>query len=197
MADVDKPKSRHQPRTQRVIEGWISDRNYQDRFGDTRALRISGAGNTFESLAKKFAGDVPHIAVLEELIRMRAVRVDSSHVRLQGPTSNAFSSLVKSINTVLPVVRDGVSAVTTHADSNSSPPVFRLTLKAADSRDVAVVRERVVAGASVFLHGLDRSLRRPRRPARAGYDHRVTISVLVSEQTSTKGTRCGKRSKEA
>jgi hypothetical protein len=199
MADARSPKSRHQPRTQRVIDGWRSNRTYQDRLERPRSLRINGRGNTFESLVKKCAGDVPYVAVLDELLRLRAVRIGAGRVRLLNSMSHGCGSLVKSLRTVLPVLRDGMSAVSAHTEPNSLPPVFRLTLKATDSREVAVVRERAVAGATAFLHGLDRSLRNPSGAtnARTRDGRRVTISVLVSEQETTKGTGCGNRSKEA
>src|SRR5690242_19375754 len=57
----------------RVITGWRTDRKFADSDGKPRRLRISGSSISFTSLVKKYGGDIPHRAVLDEMLRIRAV----------------------------------------------------------------------------------------------------------------------------
>src|SRR5262249_51255165 len=73
--------SRYQPRTMRVVDGWLSDPRYLGRGGTPRALPLNGK-LSFASLARKYAGDVPHHAVLEELRRLALVKEEDRQVLL-------------------------------------------------------------------------------------------------------------------
>jgi hypothetical protein len=63
-----------------VIGGWCNDRQFTDRAGRPKSLKISGPGSSFAALTRMYAGDLPHRAVLEELRAMGAVRVVGSAV---------------------------------------------------------------------------------------------------------------------
>ena len=87
LSELARPTSRIQRekynRAARVISGWRRDIEYRDDQGDTAAIPISGEGATFENLVRKFSGDMPPRAVLDELTRLGAVRLDSDNrVRL-------------------------------------------------------------------------------------------------------------------
>lgn len=62
-------------RAARVISGWVRDRDYTDANGNPAVLEFEAAQPSFSSLAKKYSGDVPARAVLDELLRVEAVRV--------------------------------------------------------------------------------------------------------------------------
>lgn len=55
------------PRHLRVIDGWKSDPTYLDQNGKPAPLTIRGK-TSFESLSKKYSGDIPVRAVLDELL---------------------------------------------------------------------------------------------------------------------------------
>src|SRR6267378_6568668 len=67
----------------KVITGWRTDRKFANRVGRPKRLRISGSSMSFTGLVKKYGGDVPHRAVLDELRRIGAVRRDEDRVQLQ------------------------------------------------------------------------------------------------------------------
>ncbi len=70
-------------RASRVVTAWIREPAYTDGDGCPRALPIEGAEPSFAALVRSFAGDVPHIAMLDELERVGTVeRVDDGDVRL-------------------------------------------------------------------------------------------------------------------
>jgi len=87
LSELEKPTSRNQRekynRAARVISGWRRDSGYLDEQGNPIAIPISGEGASFEALVKKFSGDMPPRAVLDELSRLGAVKLDpASGVRL-------------------------------------------------------------------------------------------------------------------
>ncbi|HSO19965.1 MAG TPA: DUF6502 family protein [Desulfosarcina sp.] len=87
LAELDAPTSRNQReqynRAARVISGWRRDADYLDGQGRPEAIPISGDGATFETLVRRFSGDMPPRAVLDELTRLGALRLEpGNRVRL-------------------------------------------------------------------------------------------------------------------
>jgi hypothetical protein len=75
-------------RAARVLGGWIRDRRYADKYGDPAVLPLEGEGATFADLVKRYSGDAPARAILDELIRVGAVeRLETGHVR---PVERAY-----------------------------------------------------------------------------------------------------------
>ena len=87
---------------QKVLNGWIGDRQFTDREGHARKLPISGHQYAFNQLVEKYAGDIPYRAVLNELDTMGVVAVTSKHVEmrrsenLQGRNDFSFLTPFKS-----------------------------------------------------------------------------------------------------
>lgn len=70
-------------RAARVIAGWVRDKDFTDAAGDPLALSQTGSRASFSLLVKRYSGDVPVRAVLDELLRVGAVeRLDDDRVRL-------------------------------------------------------------------------------------------------------------------
>ena len=60
-------------RPEEVVGGWIRDEGFHDQYGNPLMLPVEGT-LSFTSLVKRYAGDVPVIAVLNELLRVGAVQ---------------------------------------------------------------------------------------------------------------------------
>jgi hypothetical protein len=60
-------------RAARVIAAWRREEEFKDGAGRPRTLAVDGEDHCFEQLVKRFAGDVPIRATLDELIRIGAV----------------------------------------------------------------------------------------------------------------------------
>ena len=70
-------------RAARVIGGWVRDDRFHDGSVNPATLPVDGEGATFSGLAKEYSGDVPHRAILDELLRVGAVeRTEDGKVRL-------------------------------------------------------------------------------------------------------------------
>ena len=68
-ADANKKANR----AARVIGGWIQDTHFLDSKGKPKVLPVDGPGATFSELVKKFSGNIPVRAILDELLRIGAV----------------------------------------------------------------------------------------------------------------------------
>jgi hypothetical protein len=55
-------------RAARVIAAWRRESEFSDPEGKPMVLPIQGDGPTFAGLVKKFSGDLPHRAILDELV---------------------------------------------------------------------------------------------------------------------------------
>jgi hypothetical protein len=60
-------------RAARVVSGWVRDAAYKDSSGKPRLLPVEGGSPSFSELVKKFSGDVPARAILDELLRVGVV----------------------------------------------------------------------------------------------------------------------------
>jgi len=72
----DKEIFREHNRAARVLTGWIQDRDYND--AERRPLDLpmeaEGEGPSFTSLVQKYSGGIPPRAILDECMRIEAVR---------------------------------------------------------------------------------------------------------------------------
>lgn len=70
-------------RAARVVTGWVRDEAFSDGQGNPAVLSVDGSGPTFVALVRRFSGDVPVRAVLDELLRNGLVeRLADGKVRL-------------------------------------------------------------------------------------------------------------------
>lgn len=84
-------------RASRVIKGWISDPDFTEKGGEARMLPQEGARG-FSELVKRYSGDAPARAVLDELERVGAVqRLADERVllveRAYIPRSDSFEQI--------------------------------------------------------------------------------------------------------
>ncbi len=79
----DRGSSERYNRAARVIAAWRRESDFFDAEGKPAPLPIGGPEASFSELVKRFGGDVPARATLDELIRVRAVeRLDDGRIKL-------------------------------------------------------------------------------------------------------------------
>lgn len=61
-------------RGSRVITGWLRDSKYGDGKGHPRPLPMEGKSGSFSALVKAYSGDIPVRALVDELLRVGAVK---------------------------------------------------------------------------------------------------------------------------
>ena len=70
----DSASTERYNRAARVIAAWRRDRNFLDAEGKPAPLPMAGPDASFSELVKRFSGDMPVRATLDELIRVGAVK---------------------------------------------------------------------------------------------------------------------------
>lgn len=61
-------------RASRVITGWVRDPDFGDGKGHPHPLRMDGKRASFNTLVKRYSGDIPVRAMVDELLRVGAVK---------------------------------------------------------------------------------------------------------------------------
>lgn len=64
-------------RATRVLTGWHTDAEFRAAGNRPKPLAVNGEGSTFESLCKRYAGDVAPTTMLKELMHVGAVVADA------------------------------------------------------------------------------------------------------------------------
>ena len=167
----------------RVVSGWRTDRKFADKDGSPKRLRISGTRASFTGLVKKYGGDVPYRAVLDELRRIGAVSADEDNVQLQSPQPPSQRQGFVFLSPVLPALVDGIRIASSQACSGVGSSIHRLSLPVGTEADLAIVRDRCAFSVKAMLDGLGHSLGTqvtvPKRRRRSAYS--FTITVLLAE----------------
>lgn len=191
-----KPKGfevnfRGQSALERVISGWCGDSAFTTRVGRPKRLVVGGARTSFARLVRKYGGDIPHRAVLAELIRIGAVRESDGYVALLRSTHVRKRYDFAFLAPVLPALLDSLRISSATPRSEASSSVHRLAIPAETELDLSIIRDRCTSSAQSMLDGLAHSLAKqvtlPRTSRRTPYSFAVTI--LLAEDKPTQRTR--------
>jgi hypothetical protein len=72
-------------RAARVVAGWVRDDDFRRSNGEPKDLEVDGATDSFSELVRRYGGDVPPRAMLDELMRVGAVeRTADQRLRLNA-----------------------------------------------------------------------------------------------------------------
>jgi hypothetical protein len=178
---------------ERVVDGWRADRLFAYRPGRPKGLRIAGPRASFAGLVRKYGGDVPHRAILEELRRINAVTDDGKRVWLKTSPILRKRHNFAFLSPVLPVLVDGIRIASRRPGSRPSSSIHRLTLPVESEVDLAIVRERCRSSTKSMLDGLGESLGTsvtvPR--TRRASEYSFTVTVLLVENRATNRSSVG------
>lgn len=72
--DLGNEKEYQRNRLARVLAGWFESPDYTDNEGRPRLLPVDGPAPSFETLARSYSGDIYPAIILDELLRVGAVR---------------------------------------------------------------------------------------------------------------------------
>jgi hypothetical protein len=174
-----------QSRGERVISGWMSDHRFLDARGRPQRLPVTGARGSFASLVRKFGGDVPHRAVLEELRRLRVVRQIGNSLELDARRQLPSGHAAASLSSLIPALIDGIRLAEKAASSGSAPAIHRLTLTARDLLELKMLQDRATVSITSLLDGLRGSLQRRTLPANTKKPS-LTVTAFVVQQPGDK-----------
>lgn len=133
------------PLASQVYTRWLSARRYRGRDGAPRALPRSGAGITFESLAREVSVDVHPRTVMEELLRLGLVVLEGD---LLVPVQASFTPSQR---------RDELTALfAANAADHIAAAVHNLTLDAPRYLEQSVFADGLGSESVAQLHTLAR-----------------------------------------
>jgi len=79
----DSDRDEKYNRAARVISAWRREREFLDADGNPSTLSITGPWATFSEIVRRYSGDVPVRAILDELLRIGAVeQLDNGKISL-------------------------------------------------------------------------------------------------------------------
>ncbi|MBI2891283.1 MAG: hypothetical protein HYY13_10930 [Nitrospirae bacterium] len=159
-------------RAARVISGWVRDKDFKDERNRPADLSLEGSGQSFSSLVKRYGGDVPARAVLDELLRVGAVeKAGPRAVRLIHHAYIPRSDEAGMLEILGTDVRDLISTIDHNLKSKGRESFFQRKVAYDNLPAEAIVdlRERAAQKGQALLEELDRWL--------AQHDRDLTPSV--------------------
>jgi len=167
---------------ERVINGWRTDREFVSRAGKPKRLQFSGSSGSFSRLVRKYAGDITHRAVLDELRRIGVVRDDGVTVQLLTSPRSTHRNNFSFLAPVLPVFIDALRTASSRTHLGSSA-IHRICLPVESEVDLAIVRGQCLSTVSAMLARLEHSLgaQIPIPRGTRSFDYSFAITVLLAE----------------
>jgi len=174
-------------RADRVLKGWFSDPDFVTSVGRPRALTIKGRRGSFQDLVKRYSGDIPARAMLDELIASSTVRV------LANGTVHAVARRTvtpKLDHRELAAVGTRVRDLLGTLAHNTEHPKAKLFVSSTvnrpiDERLVSTLLSRIEARGLSFIQGVDDQLSNPPRGysrRRAARGPRLGVTVFVHKE---------------
>lgn len=117
-------------RAARVVAGWVRDPEFSDVGGNPRELAISEAGPagapTFSDLVRRFSGDIPYRAVLDELLRVGAAeKTPRGTIRVKSRAFVPQGADTDKINILGTDVADLVATIDHNIHAREAQPRFQ------------------------------------------------------------------------
>jgi len=187
-------------RAARVVAGWVRDKDFSDAQGSPKVLSLQDGSASFAELVRRFSGDIPFRAVLDELLRVGVVEMhDDKSVRLKTRAYVPESGDADKLNILGTDVSDLVSTIDHNLQHGASDPFFQRKVMYDNVPIEAVEEFRRLTGAQAqaLLEQLDKWLSqhdRDTHPGTAGTGQmRTGIGIYYFEENmspqKTKGPR--------
>jgi hypothetical protein len=178
-----------QTAVERVMDGWLADPEFALRTGQAKKLKIAGHRGSFAHLVKKYGGDVPHRAVLDELRRIAAVTDSDGAVQLRRSLQLRQRNNFAFLSPVIPVLVDALRLASKRDCFGAASSIQTLNIPAETELDLAFVRDRCNSSAQSMLDGLAHSLSAGRKMRRGSSMHSISVTVLVADNERTRSRR--------
>jgi hypothetical protein len=148
-------------RAARVIAGWVRDADFTDAAGNPIALSPEGTHTSFSLLVKRFSGDVPARAVLDELLRVGAVeRSADGRICLLSRAYIPRTSDLDKLDILGADVADLIATIDHNLQRSGSDPRFqrKVMYDNVAQESVAEFRAMSAAQAQALLEAMDKWL---------------------------------------
>jgi len=156
-ADVDPAIGERYNRAARVLTGWIRDPDFHTTDGTPRPLSIDGDPG-FSGLVRRHSGDMPTRAVLDELLRVGAVRQREDG--LYEPATRAYvpqQGTLEKLNILGSDVADLIDTIDHNMQHGGADPRFqrKVMYHSIDAQALAAFRRLSATQGQALLEKLD------------------------------------------
>jgi hypothetical protein len=191
-APEDRTSSERYNRAARVITAWRREPDFLDAE-EPAPLPISGPGATFSELVKRYSGDVPVRAILDELIRIGAVeRLEDDRVSLLTEAYIPESSDIDKLHILGTDVGHLISTIDHNLKSDPAGPLFQRKVAYDNLPDQVLPKFRELSAkkGQTLLEKLDRWLAQRDRDVNPTVEgtgrNRVGVGVYYFEEPHSK-----------
>jgi hypothetical protein len=167
---------------QRVMDGWRRDPEFCDSSGAPLDLVPTGAYGSFEALARRYSGDIPARATLEELRRLKLIVTRKSLIHLRPESETANRRRQRTITEIATQLAELLETLG-YPEINAPEVVMTdsTTVNVFDHALLQVLKKRAEQSARVMLAGVDTSMKSvARRGVAATSKPKGSIRVSVS-----------------
>lgn len=125
-ASLDESVDEGYNRAARVVSGWVRDPEFTDSFGEPLLLPVEGVITSFSALVRRYSGDMPARAVLDELVRVGAIeRLHDGRLRLLARAYVPRKSDVEKLGILGHDVADLISTIDHNLEHGATLPFFQ------------------------------------------------------------------------
>ena len=190
-SDTQPPEvERGTQRAERVLRGWWNDPEFRDASGRPAILPLRGRRSSFTALVNRYAGDPRVRTLLQELLRVKAVRrLVDKRLEVLSPTFATVRWDGSGVEVVGERVRDLLATLVYNLKHPSRPHYARFVVNAqVDPRFVPLLMRDVTEQAEVLADSFEDALNDPERtvrPGRVAQDaHRLGLCIFVVEEAT-------------
>ena len=154
------PANDQHNRAARVLTGWVRDPDFHDSNGQPEILQAEG-GAGFSSLVKRHSGDVPARAVLDELVRVGAVRQhEDGRIELIERAYVPSRSVIEKMRILGVDVADLIETIDHNIINGANDPRYqrKVMYRSMPSNAIAPFRKLSAKQSQVLLEKMDRWL---------------------------------------
>lgn len=185
-------QQRHQHRARRVLKGWSTDPEFLSRSRRPRELVFKSGRGSFQALVKRYSGDIPPRAMMDELMEMTAIRKQKNgRIRMIARTPSRPSLSTRGVASLGSNASAFLNTLC-HNLEDPSNPLFSASVggTVVDPGVVEVLLARIKAHGTEFLNHIDDHFRHPPRGSRerkSGKAERLGVTVFVHREPATRG----------
>lgn len=179
-------RSHQRHRADRVVHGWRTDPEFCNRGGQPRALPLKGPARSFASLVKKYSGDIPMRAMLDQLTATHMIiRNRNGTIRLARGRPAGSHHVAGSIRQLGERVGLFVQALTHNLEAPDKWYVGSASAYQTDEHVLGLLRDRLARDGKHFLETMAEQLENPPRLAQrktAGVPINLGLTLFVYER---------------
>lgn len=176
-------------RAQRVVQGWLGDKEFLDRKKNPKILPIKGPKASFVSLVKRFSGDITYGAILEELNRTGVTsQPDENSVELINPAYIPHADDLEQVRILSMCVADLFKTAVSNVDADIDDKRFQrqVTYNLLDKNSAHEFKVYSTEKATDLIADLNKFLAKKRSKAgkkTQGKSMRVGMGIYYLEET--------------